>query len=365
MRDPEETPAAGNGNGNGKGNGHRKTVLVIGNFLSQTLGVWGACESLAAQLRGAGWTVITASDRRRRLSRGLDMVRTAWRHRRDYSVAHVEVYSGKAFLWAEAVCWLLRRGGKPYVLTLHGGNLPAFARRWPGRVGRTLRHAAAVTAPSDYLGERLRSYRPDLDVLPNALDLSTYWFRLRREAAPRLLWMRSFHEIYNPSLAVRALELLPSEAGLIMVGRDEADGSLEKTRRLASRPRLAGRVELHGAVPKAEVPSWMQRGDVFVNTASVDNTPVTVLEAMACGLCVVSTNVGGIPYLLEDGENALLVPPDDPPAMAQAVERILRDPALALRLSASGRETAERFDWSAILPRWESLLTAAQEREGA
>ena len=348
-------------NGNGTGRDGAKAVLLIGNFLSESLGVWGVCESLARQLGGAGWKVIAASGKRRRLSRALDMVATAWRRRRDYAVANVEVYSGRAFLWAEAVCWTLDRGKKPYILTLHGGNLPAFARRWPNRVGRVLSGAAAVTTPSAYLHEQMKDYRPDLELVPNALELSAYRFRLRRQARPDLVWIRSFHEIYNPTLAPRALAAVSDgRARLTMIGRDTGDGSLTRVRRAAALAAITPRVELRGPVPKAEVPAWLDRSDIFVNTANVDNTPVTVLEAMACGLCVVSTNVGGIPYLLEDGQNALLVPPDDPQAMAAAIERILREPGLARRLSGNGRETVERFDWSAILPRWETLLHSVE-----
>ncbi|MBA3257451.1 MAG: glycosyltransferase family 4 protein, partial [Pyrinomonadaceae bacterium] len=94
---------------------------------------------------------------------------------------------------------------------------------------------------------------------------------------------------------------------------------------------------------------------------NVDNAPVSVLESMACGLCVVSTNVGGIPYLLKHEEDALLVPPDDAQAMAAAVRRIYSEPGLAERLSRKGRAKVEQFDWSAILPQWEALLSAVAE----
>src|SRR5207249_4816523 len=87
-----------------------------------------------------------------------------------------------------------------------------------------------------------------------------------------------------------------------------------------------------------------------------DNAPVSVLEAMACGLPVVSTNVGGMPYLLEGGRTGLLTPPGNVEAMANAVIRLLREPELALRLARNARERAEEFDWAFVLPRWESLL---------
>ena len=100
----------------------------------------------------------------------------------------------------------------------------------------------------------------------------------------------------------------------------------------------------------------LNSGDVFLNTTNVDNTPVSVIEAMACGLCVVSTNVGGLPYLLDDEQDSLLVQPDDPAAMATAVSRILRENVLATRLSQNARAKAEQFDWSTVLPQWLALL---------
>ena len=109
------------------------------------------------------------------------------------------------------------------------------------------------------------------------------------------------------------------------------------------------------------IPSSVQHNSVFLNTADADNAPVSVLEAMAAGLCVVSTDAGGIRHLVDDGENALVVPRDDAGTMAAAVERLLAEPGLASRLSRSARSKAETFDWSRVLPRWEELLAENAE----
>jgi glycosyltransferase involved in cell wall biosynthesis len=77
---------------------------------------------------------------------------------------------------------------------------------------------------------------------------------------------------------------------------------------------------------------------------------------MACGLCIISTNVGGIPYLLEHEHDALLVPPDDPAAMAGAVRRLFTEEGLAERLSCNARRKVEQFDWLNVLPQWEAIL---------
>ena len=337
------------------------SVLVVGNFLSgNTVGTRGICEDLAERLVASGWLVLSTSRQRRRLVRIGDMVRTTWARRRQYDVAQVDVYSGNAFAWAEAVCWTLRRARKPYVLTLRGGDLPGLAGRWPRRMRRLLHSAAEVTVPSGYLLEQMRPYRSDLCLLPNPLDLSAYRHRLRERAGPRLVWLRAFHAIYNPSIAPQVVGLLLREfpaIRLTMLGPDKGDGSLERTQRAALRLALPDRIRFPGAVSKAEVAASLNHADIFLNTANVDNTPVSVLEAMACGLCVVSTNVGGIPYLLEHEHDALLVSPADPGAAANAVWRILTEPGLAQRLSANARRKVQAFDWSRILPQWEELLT--------
>ena len=120
---------------------------------------------------------------------------------------------------------------------------------------------------------------------------------------------------------------------------------------------VADRIQFVGQIPKDAVPQWLDRGDIFLNTTNIDNTPVSTLEAMACGLCVVSTNVGGLPYLLTNEQDALLVPPNDPAALAVAVRRLLTEPELAGRLSQNARRKAEQHDWAVVLPQWETLLS--------
>jgi len=141
-----------------------------------------------------------------------------------------------------------------------------------------------------------------------------------------------------------------------MVGPDKGDGSLQRMIVLAEKLKVDQYIKIVPGVSKDQVPLYLNQGDIFINTTNVDNTPVSVIEAMASGLCIVSTNVGGIPYLLEHEFDALLVPPDDKEAMAAAILRLLIEPELAPRLSTNARKKAEQFDWSIILPQWETMF---------
>ena len=337
----------------------KDAILVFGSFPEPHAVDRYVSGALAQRLSERGRKTILTSRSASRLLRGWDLLLSVWRERNHFGIAVVDVYSGPAFLWAEGGCALLNGLRKPYVLTLRGGNLPQFALRHPRRVRRLLQAAEVVTTPSGYLCEQMRPYCENLVLLPNAVDLGHYQFRLRQSPTSSLVWLRAFCEIYNPSLAVRVLAGVLKDfpqARLSMVGPDKGDGSLGRVLAETRKLKLGERVRLEGAVAKAEVPARLQAGDVFLNTTNYDNTPVSVIEAMACGLCVVSTNVGGMPYLLEHDKDGLLVPPNDEGAMVKAVVRVLKEPGLAARLSRNARAKAEQFDWSGVLPQWEALL---------
>lgn len=337
----------------------KPAILMIGNFLSGSLGTRGVCEDLAERLCAAGWDVRTASNKVGRLARLADMLSTAWRDRSCYRIATIDTYSGNAFILAEALGAFLKFIRKPFILILHGGNLPDFARKNPRRVARLLGWAAAITAPSRYLQEQLSAFSAGIRHIPNPIDLSDFSYHPRQPVQPRLLWLRAFHQIYNPSLAVKvAARLAPSfpDLRLTMVGPDKGDGSLLAAQKLTDELGMRDVVRFTGGVPHTQVPEWLEMNDIFLNTTQIDNTPVSLLEALASGCCLVSTKVGGIPYLLQDGENALLVSPDDAEAMAECVTRILKDDELAQVLSRNGRLKAEQFDWMNVLPQWDELL---------
>jgi Glycosyltransferase len=200
--------------------------------------------------------------------------------------------------------------------------------------------------------------RTDVQIIPNALDVETYIYSERDRPSARLVWLRTFHRIYDPVLAVRVLAQVASfadDAHLTMIGPDK-DGTLADVREEAERLGVLDRILFTGGIPKSDVPRWLACGDIFLNTTTIDNAPVSVLEAMATGLLVISTAVGGIPYLLENGHDGMLVPAGDAYAMAQAVTRLLNEPQLAAHLSRNARAKAETFGWDVVLPRWEALF---------
>jgi glycosyltransferase involved in cell wall biosynthesis len=214
----------------------------------------------------------------------------------------------------------------------------------------------------------MHRYRADLRLLPNSVDLERYRFEARRRPRPLLVWLRAFHRIYNPFLALQVVASLAREfpdIHLTMIGPDKGDGTLQAAARMSRDMGIADRITFQGPVPKSEVAYWLSTADIFLNTSNVDNTPISVLEAMASGLCVVSTDVGGLQYLMTDERDALLVPPADPQRFVGAVRRLLTEPGLAESLSTNARRKAEKSAWSGILPEWERLFTEAANGAGS
>ncbi len=345
-----------------------RRILLIGHFLSRKGGTLNTSETFAATLRDTGWEVITTSSQPKPLPKLADMLLTILLRRHDYDLAQVSVYSGHAFFWAECCCWLLNRLGKPYILVLQGGNLVTFARSREARVRRLLASARAVVTPSHFLRDGLSHLRADIDLIPNGLNLRQFRPRLRTRAEPRIVWLRALHRLYNPVLAVEALALVKAtspEAQLTMFGPDKQDGSSADLRQTAERLGVVDSLTLPGLIPPEEVPDALAAFDLFLNTTNAESFGVSVVEAAALGLCIITTNVGELPYLWTDGENALLIPPGDAQAAAAAITRVLQEPGLAERLSRNARATAEQFDWSYVLPQWGALFASILEKSAS
>lgn len=334
-------------------------ILLVGNFLSLHTGTRSVGEELSLRLSATGWKTIEISHQPSRIFRLVDMLVSAVFYKKEYQVAYVEVYSGLAFIWAEVVVRLLSLLHKPMVLALHGGGLVDFAKNNPERIARLLRQGQIVVTPSLFLQAGLSPYASAIRYLPNAVNVSQYKFRLRQRPAPKLIWLRAFHEIYQPELAVKAISFLVKEfkeITLTMIGPDKKDGSLRSALELAQSLGVASLINITGSIPKSEVPIWLAKGDIFLNTTRFESFGVSVLEAALIGLPIVTTNVGELSYLWENEKTAMLVPQNDPQAMATAVQRILTEPELAEYLSQNARQKAERFDWSVILPQWGTLF---------
>lgn len=317
-------------------------------------------EIMAGLLSESGYHVLLTSTRPARLPRLADTLGSLIVWRKDIDLVIHQVFSGPAFGITAAASILCQWLRLPQIFVLRGGALPEFAASRPGWVKRVMRRAAAIVAPSAYLAgvfESILEPGTRMRIIPNILAIENYPFRHRPIVQPRLLWMRTFHEIYNPVMAVEVLaDLRQTHPATTLTMAGQEKGLHAEVVAGVRRWGLTDAVRFPGFLDLPSKVREFDEHDIYLNTNRVDNMPVSVLEAGAFGLPVVATTVGGIPYLLNDGETGLLVPDGDVKAMADSVRRLLDEPDLAGLLSANGRALAESCSWGAVRAQWEALF---------
>ena len=332
-------------------------ILYIGNKLASSGRTPTTIDTLGKQFEDF-LEVVSVSDKYNKVARFWDMFTSVFKNKNsDYVL--IDTYSTSAFYFAWVVsqcCRLLRIN---YIPILHGGSLPQRLDRSPKLSRAVFFHSYMNVAPSGYLHHEfvLRGYR-SLVTIPNNIDLSIYKFKERKEIKPRLLWVRSFAEIYNCTMAVEVLNLLLKkhpDAELCMVGPDK-DGSMQKTINLAKQYGIDNHLIITGQMAKTEWHKLSEKYDIFISTTNFDNTPVSVIEAMALGLPVISTNVGGVPYLVNNGVDALLVNKGNSVEMAECVEFLISNPTKVKSICMEARRKAETFGWEEVKKQWKSLL---------
>ena len=333
-----------------------KQILYLGNKLSNNNQNVSTVESLSEQLSQLSYDVKSYSNQSNKILRLLSMLWAILKYRRvDYILIYN--YSKTSFLFSWSSAEFAKILNKKYILMLHGGDLPKRLKRNP-KICKSLFSKAYINiTPSKYLYKIFtESGFSNIKIIPNTIHLKNYTFKERSKLKPKLLWVRAFADIYNPILALKVLKLLLNDypdAELSMVGPFK-DESIEACRIYAKKHQLP--VKFTGKMSKTEWIDYAKEFDVFINTTNVDNTPVSVIEAMALGLPIVTTNVGGLPYLLNNEEQALLVKPDDEKVMVKAIISLLQNHNLAKKLSQNGRELAETFDWEIVKEQWQKVL---------
>ncbi|MFK7058770.1 glycosyltransferase family 4 protein [Flavobacterium oreochromis] len=333
-----------------------KKLLYIGNKLSEKGYNATTIDTLSFQLEKIGYQVVAVSSLKNPLLRILDMLFSIIKNRKfDYLL--IDTYSTSAFWYAFFASQLARGLKIKYIPILHGGNLPNRLKKNPKLSQLIFNNAYKNVAPSNYLIERfIEEGFYNVFFIPNTIEIQKYHFKLRTTIQPKLLWVRAFASIYNPKMAVDVFSEIKKKyplAQLCMIGPDK-DGSLESTKKYASEKELD--VTFTGKLSKEEWISLSKNYDIFINTTHFDNTPISIIEAMALGLPIVSTKVGGIPYLFSDQKEGLMVSDDSVDQMVEAICFLLSYPKKASQISIQARQKVESFDWEKVQEHWKNVI---------
>jgi glycosyltransferase involved in cell wall biosynthesis len=276
-------------------------------------------------------------------------------------IVHVMANSGWAWhLFAAPAILVAGLRRRPVVVNYRGGEAPRFLARAARSVRWTLRWSRALVVPSPFLKHAFAAHRIESLIIANVIDISRFAARKEfdREHAPLIILTRNLEPVYDVPTALQAFALIRihhPNARLAIAGSGPERAALEA---LAVALGVRGHVDFTGRLDPEQIAALCARADLMLNPARVDNMPNSVLEALAGGVPVVSTNVGGIPYMVEHERTALLVPAGDAQAMADAALRVLQDEPLRERLRREGRHAAEQYTWERIGPLWLGLYDA-------
>jgi len=277
-------------------------------------------------------------------------------------VVHAFSASYWSFLLAPVPAMLVGRlFGKGVILNYHSGEADDHLTRW--RSAKPLmRLAHLIAVPSGYLVDVFARHGLAARAVPNFVEIDQLPYRQRAPLRAMFLSNRNFEAHYNVSCVLRAFariqERLP-EAQLTVAG----DGPLRDRLRAEAATLGLGNVTFSGPVPFDRMPMLYNDMDVYLNAPEIDNMPISILEAAACGLPIVTSDAGGIPYIVKDGVTALIVPSNDDAALATAALRLFEERDLAPRLSAAARaEVLQRYVWPEVEKNWMETYRVAAGR---
>jgi glycosyltransferase involved in cell wall biosynthesis len=242
------------------------------------------------------------------------------------------------------------------ILNCHDGRAESQLRG-SSLAPRILRLPDALVTPSDYLVEVFARYGLTAQSIFNIVDVERFRFRLRSPVRPVFLQNRGFEEHYDVACTLRAFGIIQRQfpgAALTLAH----DGPLRPDLERLARELGLRNTRFIGRQPAAQMPAIYDEADIYLNTPRVDNMPVSLLEAFASGIPVVSTDAGGIPYLATDERTALLTRVGDHEAIAAASIRLLNEPDLALSLARAAFEEVQRYTWARIRDEWLGLYAA-------
>lgn len=274
-----------------------------------------------------------------------------WRSAGKVQLFHIMANSGWSWhLYAAPAIWIGHIRNTPVIVNYRGGEAETFFQKSFFWVKPSLSRTKAIIVPSGFLEAVFNKRGYATHTVPNIIDLSRFFTESVNHSskpnnAPHIILTRNLERIYDNSTALRAFHQVRKtfqQARLTIAGSGPERQMLED---LVHELGLDNAVTFAGRVENDAIADLYRSADLMINPSLVDNMPISILEALASGVPVVSTNVGGIPYLVEHGKTALLVPAQDSVAMSEAILQLLTNASLRKNLIEKGYESIQSYTW--------------------
>ena len=321
-------------------------VLLICNYKPKVGGISGQVDILQKMLQADGHTAEVFSTKAPLLRRMLLPFKLKSKGK-DFDVFHIHCCSNWGFLPAVVGVSVGRRLGKRIVLTYHGGGGEKFFDRHPKLVRHFLTRTDANIVLSGFLAQVFEKHGLPFVTIPNILELDDSRLRQRKMLQPNYICTRAHEPLYNIPCILRAFRKVQSirpEATLTLVGGGSEHENLV---RMAEELGLQN-VTFTGRVANEDIYTYLDRADIMLSAPTVDNMPVSVLEAMNAGLLVISSKVGGVPYMVKNNSTGLLFDSDDSDALAGKMLWAVDNQTVARAIALQGHKAVSRYRWENI-----------------
>ena len=322
-----------------------KKILLIGNYKAGVGGISGQMEILHKHLTEYGIECRifnTSCNVIRRIFLFPKLIFTG----RHYDIFHVHGCSYWGFfpiVLASIISKILR---KRLIITYHGGDAQRFFGRFKFLIRYFNSHCEQVTVPSGFLKDVFASFGISCNVLPNIIENSLP-FKERNIIYPNYISMRSLYPLYNISCIIRAFGIVQKslpEAKLTILGDGPERENLE---RLVSSQNIPN-IMFVGRVNNKDIYPYLERNDIFLSSPIIDNMPVSIIEAFSAGLLVISSNVGGISYVVENRKTGYLFDSNDYMSLAKLMIEAVENQELTRNMIRAALVEAHRYRWEYI-----------------
>lgn len=271
---------------------------------------------------------------------------------RKYDVIHIFSASYLSFLIAPTPAILIGKlYGKKILLNYHSGEAEDHLERWRLSTRPLIKLVDKIVVPSDYLVRVFAKFGLEATAIYNIIDLDRFEFRERKPLRPVFLSNRLLEPTYGVDCLLRAFSFIQKEipdAVLTVAGDGSRRSALEK---LANELRLQNTTFI-GRIEQEEINRQYSASDIYLNATTIDNQPLSLVEAFACGLPVVTTDAGGIPDIVTHEKTGFLVPVGDAEALARHALRILSDQDFSRSMIERARAECAKYTWAVVCPKW-------------
>lgn len=320
-----------------------KRILFVANYRANAGGISTQMDVLNQLLRQEGYATQIHSLSGSAWVRMKACFRLLMVGRR-YDVFHIHACSYNGFFPVIIGVKIGRLLGKRIVLTYHGGGANVFFKKRTRLVKKYLSMTDTNIVLSDFLDETFKQYDIPCVVIPNIIEVRDNVYRERNAILPHFISIRSFTATYNILCTIKAFQKVKNkycDATLTLLG----DGPLRKELEEYVAANRMEDVRFLGRVPNDAIYQYLNDADIMLSSPLADNMPVSLLEGFNAGLLVISSSVGGVPYMIKDGFNGLLFPSKNPGIMADKMIEAVEKQEKSKEMIRNAHDALKAYSW--------------------